>query len=400
MDVFTFDNVSYVSPLPSIPQLRWEKGTAPRFNAILPKSMRYVPPENLLTALSLIAALSKTYPAVRFIFQEPRGDAEDMFDFNAYVKQLPQKTLQTASYSDETPLDVTSSDVFFCMDWTSVLLWQAHAALMTKHGRPRTPFYYFIQDFEPGSVPFSSTYGQILATYNHKHYTHAIINSLELGAFFRRQGFSFAKTYTLKPSLNAAIASWLRSVDFMLPAKPKSPLMLVVYSRPQILQNAFDAAMAGCKRFVDGLSRKERQNLRIVSVGDHHQHIDLHGMEVRSLGWLDVEAYINLLSSAHMGLSLKVSPHPSYPPLEMATMGLHTVTNAFYPGKDLTGNHPLLLSVSAPDPELIAASLAEAHALTRSQPTGATPVILPASLSIHSREEDIDKLRIAPIIPK
>ncbi len=399
MDVFTFDNISINTPLPTLPQFNWGGGQSPRLNVVLPNFIRHSPSESVLTAMALVKELSAAYPHIRFISQEALGTTEDMFDFATHVKPLENRTIEVISIVGGPSLPIHRYDVFFCMHWSSVFLWKTHADLMASHGLKRTPFYYFIQDFEPGSVPFSTTYGLILSTYNFKPYTHAIINSLELGAFLRRQGFSFAKTHVLKPSINPTMATWLQAQRLTIPAKPASPYLLVVYSRPNLPCNAFDAAMAGCKEFIEHLSAKDRNQLRIVSVGDHHPHIDLNGTHVRSLGWLGMQSYINLLSTAHMGLSLMISPHPSYIPLEMATMGLHTVTNAFYPGKDLTGNHPLLLSVTAPDPKLIAERLLEAYAITRSQSPEPSPMIMPASLSSHSREYNITKLKIDPILP-
>ena len=56
---------------------------------------------------------------------------------------------------------------------------------------------------------------------------------------------------------------------------------------------------------------------------------------MRALGKLDLDAYGSLLRESAVGLSLMVSPHPSYPPLDMAHLGLRVVTNGFGP-KDLS----------------------------------------------------------------
>jgi len=45
--------------------------------------------------------------------------------------------------------------------------------------------------------------------------------------------------------------------------------------------------------------------------------------------WLDVQGYAELLGTSDVLLSLMLSPHPSYPPLEMAASGGIAVTNTF-----------------------------------------------------------------------
>ena len=58
-----------------------------------------------------------------------------------------------------------------------------------------------------------------------------------------------------------------------------------------------------------------------------------------------------------VGLSLMASPHPSYPPLEMAHFGLRTVTNG-YTCKDLSRAHENIVSIPTILPDAIADALA------------------------------------------
>jgi hypothetical protein len=78
---------------------------------------------------------------------------------------------------------------------------------------------------------------------------------------------------------------------------------------------------------------------------------------MRSVGKLDIEAYGSLLRESALGVSLMVSPHPSYPPLDMAHLGLRVVTNTFGP-KDLSAWHENIVSAA----ELTAGAIAEAIA--------------------------------------
>ena len=53
------------------------------------------------------------------------------------------------------------------------------------------------------------------------------------------------------------------------------------------------------------------------------------GLEMVSAGKLSLQAYGALLNQCAIGISLMLSPHPSYPPLEMAHSGILTITNSF-----------------------------------------------------------------------
>jgi hypothetical protein len=66
-----------------------------------------------------------------------------------------------------------------------------------------------------------------------------------------------------------------------------------------------------------------------------------------------------MLNRACAGVSLMVSPHPSYPPLEMASAGCVTVTNS-YEGKDLTRRSDRFISLDAMTPQALADALDQA----------------------------------------
>jgi len=94
---------------------------------------------------------------------------------------------------------------------------------------------------------------------------------------------------------------------------------------------------------------------------------------MRSLGKLPLEAYAELLRTTGVGLSLMASPHPSYPPLEMAHFGVRTVTNAFA-NKDLSTSHDNILSIADVSPESVAEALAEACRAFEAAPDAAWDV--------------------------
>lgn len=64
-----------------------------------------------------------------------------------------------------------------------------------------------------------------------------------------------------------------------------------------------------------------------------------------------------MLLESSAGISLMASPHPIYPPLEMAHFGVRTVTNS-YTCKDLSTFHPNITSIPSIAENAVAQALA------------------------------------------
>ena len=74
----------------------------------------------------------------------------------------------------------------------------------------------------------------------------------------------------------------------------------------------------------------------MLSAGEYHEPIPLgNNMALKSVGKLSIENYAQLLLDSYAGVSLMVSPHPSYPPLEMSVFGVKVITNVYH-NKDLS----------------------------------------------------------------
>ena len=75
---------------------------------------------------------------------------------------------------------------------------------------------------------------------------------------------------------------------------------------------------------------------KILSIGSSIGKITLaDGQRLQTAGKMTLDDYAALMHRASVGVSLMCSPHPSYPPLEMAAFGITTITNSFVT-KDLS----------------------------------------------------------------
>ena len=92
-------------------------------------------------------------------------------------------------------------------------------------------------------------------------------------------------------------------------------------------------------------------------MGENFDRSALRACErIEILGRLGLKPYAELASRAALGVSLMISPHPSYPPLEMAAAGVQVITNT-YGVRDLAKVHDNIHSFGEFDLEAVARKL-------------------------------------------
>ena len=119
---------------------------------------------------------------------------------------------------------------------------------------------------------------------------------------------------------------------------------------------------------------QEAANWQIVSLGEAFPPefaYPLQNFSVR--GKVSLQEYSALLSRASIGISLMISPHPSYPPLEMAMAGLLTITNRFEE-KDLSVYSDSIINLDTISPEDIATRIEQAVTAVSHRAPGVHPL--------------------------
>jgi O-antigen biosynthesis protein len=251
---------------------------------------------------------------------------------------------------DDTVLDLGADDVLLATAWWTAF--RAAATIAAHPGLVRRRFAYLVQDDETLFYPASER--SIMAERSYRFDALHVVNSVPLAAHLRdRHHIDAEPDLVLAPLVAVPQRLPLRAID--------GPLRVVVYGRPSVGRNLFDAALRGiamweATRRAGGAATP----IEVVSVGEPEQfRYRIGETMVRAPGVLSWEAYLALLAQAHLGVSLMTSPHPSYPPLEMATSGLVVVTNRWGP-KDLGLLSQRFVSCE-PDAAGVAAALAEAE---------------------------------------
>lgn len=250
-----------------------------------------------------------------------------------------------------TSLSVAPGDVFIATAWwTAVMANDIVRKQARMHEQPACPMIYLIQDYEPGFYPWSSRYALAESTYTFEEPVTAVFNSHSLQDYFHWHGHRFYREYAFPPILNVCLRQYLEGQTHF-----RKTRKILIYGRPNTPRNCIEIIAAGLRHWVQ--MQEEPEQWQILSAGEPHPNISLgRNTVIQSVGKLSLESYSQLLAEAFAGISLMLSPHPSYPPLEMAHFGVQVITNNFG-SKDLSGFHPNLRALRTLQPERLASEL-------------------------------------------
>ncbi len=260
---------------------------------------------------------------------------------------------QILPFSDRSgkTIPVSDHDYFIFTAWWTAYCIQTE--YQNWHGSDlcANPFIYFIQDYEPGFYAWSSRSMMADATYRTSFQQTAVFNSKQLKDYFDLWGYRFHHTYVFEPVLNEGLQKALAVADGILKKKKQ----IMVYGRPGTPRNAFELLVEGLRKWVK--IQPDVEEWTVISAGEAHENVELgRGRYLKSAGKLSIDQYAQVLKETYAGISLMVSPHPSYPPLEMAVFGVRVITNK-YANKDLASFHQNIVSLDETSPHSIAEAL-------------------------------------------
>jgi len=244
-------------------------------------------------------------------------------------------------------LSTRKEDIFIATVWWTASTSYAAIDFQKQYFKKGHKLVYLIQDFEPSFYPWSSKWVLTEATYRRGNETIAVFNSEEFANYMLAK-YSFHKFYFIPYEINRKIKE-----NFVQTTKKKQ---ILIYGRPSVARNAFEI-------IVDSLYIWQQENpisskqWEIISLGESYDPSAVNQLKnINVLGKVSLEHYSRLLSESLIGISLMISYHPSYPPLEMASFGIHTITNSFE-YKSLAKRSPFIIDVDSVTPELIAQEL-------------------------------------------
>jgi hypothetical protein len=339
-----------------------------RINLLVPKINKEQVYGGISTALKFFEELSRPYKNVRLIPDvQPSSKALETFSEYRLVSleddvNDPKQIVSPFNPGGST-LAIGSGDIFVATYWSTAYAAQRWVSWQSQEfSQPVKPIVYLIQDYEPGFYSWSSEYLAARSTYEYQGPIIAVFNTDLLREYFHRQNHRFEHEYSFEPRMNGVLRKLCRNLQ-----KPKKHKQILVYGRPRVPRNAFGWSVEGLRIWRSQFP--QASTWTVLSAGEPHKDIDLgDGVVMKSLGKLTLEDYARVLNESAVGLSLMVSPHPSYPPLEMSHYGMWAITNS-YENKNLSSWHDNIVSLIDYSPESIAHNLSVLCQRVETDPT-------------------------------
>jgi glycosyltransferase involved in cell wall biosynthesis len=280
------------------------------------------------TALLLAALLAEHGECVRLIgWDEPeRGQAAGVL---AHLDKLlgraaPRERIQVVNAFDRgKAVAIGVNDIFLATAW-----WSAQVAKYALPQTSRKTFIYLIQDFEPILHDGSTFQALALETYSLPHIP--VINTRLLRDHLVSQQVGLyadaafaASALVFEPAIDRAFFA-------PEPAAPGGKKTLLFYARPNLARrNLFEIGVVALRQAAASGVINARE-WDVWAMGEKIAPVALgNGLFLNPLPWMNFADYAKRIRGADLLLSLMLSPHPSYPPLEMAASGKLVVTNSF-----------------------------------------------------------------------
>lgn len=251
---------------------------------------------------------------------------------------------------DDKTIPISKYSLFLCTGWTTEIFGLNLLKEQEDYFHIKNKYLlYLIQDFEPGFFAWSSNYYLAESTYRKeaKEKVFAIFNSKNLYDFFKINNYRFRYEVFFSPELSSNLKKYLFNKD-------ERQKQILIYGRPSTPRNAFGII----KKALEIWSYKysDSKDWKIISLGENFKSINVGNTKIVSYGKVSLDQYAKEMLHSYIGISLMMSPHPSYPPLEMSTFGIKTITNKFA-NKDLFNFNSNIISLSDATPENIADKL-------------------------------------------
>ena len=222
----------------------------------------------------------------------------------------------------EAPLVVGAADMFLATHWTT--------AQQVRDVLPHMPirqFFYMLQEFEPAFYPWSSNYCRAIETYGMDFWP--IINQSLLAEFLFSQPFgrlqdaaTRARAVVFEPAVDATLFH-------PPPLGTRRPRRLLFYARPNNTRNMFGLGLMALREIAQSPAFEGWEFIAVGGRGSVPEMALGGGHRLQVGPWVDYAGYANLLRDADLLLCPMLSPHTSYPVLEMAACGGIAITNEF-----------------------------------------------------------------------
>lgn len=279
------------------------------------------------TALIFAALLANKWHApLRIITRTERakpGNVDQLLSLYGITLEHEVQFKFAAFYDQKYELDMVKDDVFITTSW-----WTTAATLPSI---PNDNIIYLLQEDERMFYPFGDDRLRCEAIL-HNRDIRFLINTPLLFEHLVHDGFDniAAQGLWFEPAFPA-------QVFHPRPKHQGAKRTFFFYARPNNLRNLF---YLGIEVIEQAIAQQvlDLEHWEIFLVGKDIPAVTFNGgyapVKCENLSWLE---YAQLAGTVDLGLSLMYTPHPSYPPLDLAASGAVVVTNRFANKRDLSG---------------------------------------------------------------
>ncbi|QEO57918.1 MULTISPECIES: rhamnosyltransferase WsaF family glycosyltransferase [Francisella] len=283
------------------------------------------------TALIFAAMLSEKRERIRLIASDADFDTSESEKTLDHIEKLVNRKIDRSffelvnGFDRQVPIYIGMNDIFFATAW-----WTAQMASYAIKKTVHEKFIYLIQDFEPVLHNASTLQARANETYNFSHIP--VVNTqLLLDYFIANQIGKFAdpkfcnSALSFEPALDKSYFYPEKNLE-----KASKRKQLLFYARPTSAhRNLFEMGLEALINVVSsGLLDKDQWDIWAVGEKINSTYLG-RGVYLHPLPWMEYSEYAKKVRTADLFLSLMLSPHPSYPPLEMAASGNFAITNSY-----------------------------------------------------------------------
>lgn len=234
-----------------------------------------------------------------------------------------------AFYDHAYELDFAKDDLFITTSW-----WTTAAALPSV---PSSSIIYLLQEDERMFYAFGDERFQCDKILKNRE-IRFVINTKLLFDHLIQSGLDniSARGLWFEPAFPCLI--------YYPRGKPEGgKLKFFFYARPNNQRNLYHFGMEVIEHAIDrGILDLKQWDICLVGkdIPEVTFNCGYVPQRLENLSWMD---YAQLVGTIDLGFSLMYTPHPSYPPLDLAASGAVVVTNSFGIKQDLSGYSPNLL---------------------------------------------------------
>lgn len=282
----------------------------------------------LNTAFRMAAKMTRDH-GVRHRFVVLAAPNEDFFR-TALVAAFPELAdVEVVHYdgTDESIERIPPADASVATLWLTA----SHLVKAPDHGRK----FYLMQDYEPAFYPASSMFAMAEETYR-------------LGLYGICNTASMHRIYT--ESYGGRAMGFVPAVDRSIfhphgrrEKSPDEPVTIFAYARDHF-RNCWELVYAALSE----IKRRHGDRVRIIAAGARYLPADV---EFLDLGLMDYRATGALYRETDIGVTMQISRHPSYLPLELMASGVAMVApdSAWFQWLFRDGENSLLTMRSVDD---------------------------------------------------